>query len=139
MKIKTSELIGPALDWAVAMCEGSVTELVFDGSTYGFNLNGNPKVLAKGWAPSMSWHPSSNWSQGGPIIEREKLSISYFGDQSRFGQHSKTEQWWEARHPTHRTHSCRTVGFGTAPLIAGMRAYVASKIGDTIDVPEGLT
>jgi hypothetical protein len=135
--MKASELNGTALDWAVAKCEGAVTELVFDGITHGFRLDGTLKVLAKGWT-KLSWHPSTDWSQGGPIIERENLSISYWGNKSRFGQHSKPEQWWEARHPTHRTHSRRTVGYGPTPLIAAMRCLIASKLGDKIEIPEEL-
>ena len=53
MKVKVENLIGQALDWAVAKCQ---------------NINGwNPEVDFKDWpAPSYS----TDWSQGGPIIER---------------------------------------------------------------------
>lgn len=51
MKLKTSELTGAALDWAVAKCEGAV-----------------------GMNDRLAWYtPSTNWAQGGPIIEREKI------------------------------------------------------------------
>lgn len=119
MKIKTSELTGAALDWAVAKCEGG-TDFVFDGITWGFTLGGQQKVLAKGWAPSMSFCPSTNWAQGGPIIERELLLLRPYGLS------------WE----------CSMGGInwlkGTTPLTAAVRAYAASKLGDAVDVPEEL-
>lgn len=56
-KIKTSELTGVALDYAVAICEGG-ENFEFDGFTWGFQLHGKTKMLALGWAPSMSYRPS---------------------------------------------------------------------------------
>ena len=52
--MKTNELTGAALDWAVAQCE-------YFPVRYGFDDN----------CPEYS----TNWAQGGPIIEREKISV----------------------------------------------------------------
>ena len=121
--MKTTELTGTALDYAVAIAEGG-TDFGFDGITHGFKLNGRMKVLATGWALSMSYHPSTNWAQGGPIIEREKLDVFCSGNV------------WDAstgdRHPN-------VIKTGTTPLIAAMRCYVASKLGDEVEIPEELT
>lgn len=121
--MKTSELTGTALDYAVAIAEGG-TDFGFDGITHGFKLNGRMKVLATGWALTMSYHPSTNWAQGGPIIEREKLDVFCSGNV------------WDAstgdRHPN-------VIKTGTTPLIAAMRCYVASKLGDEVEIPEELT
>lgn len=106
MKIKTSELIGPALDWAVAKCEGDTECVQF-----------SPLASSKHY-----FAPSKKWSQGGPIIERERILIE---------PHSQTE--WCA------TYKCPDAVFdGPTPLIAAMRCYVASKLGDEVDVPEEL-
>ena len=148
MKIKTADLIGPAIDWAVAKCEG----LPLRRDPMGFKTGqqagwwvwgGEGQNEIVGHLKTRrnqhdGYSPSTNWSQGGPIIEREKLSASYWGDKSKFGQHSKPEQWWEARHPTHRTQSRRTVGFGPTPLIAAMRCYCCAKLGEYVDIPEEL-
>lgn len=53
--MRTSELIGTALDWAVAQCEGTLHD---DGTISDY------------------WQPSVDWEQGGSIIERERLSIT---------------------------------------------------------------
>jgi hypothetical protein len=118
--MKTSELTGVALDWAVAKCEGEVTDLIFDGITWGFKLDGELKVLSKGWAQSMIYLPSTNWSQGGPIIEREQIDIQCFPRKSG-------GVVWRTFHTD-----------GPTPLIAAMRCYVASKLGAEVDIPEEL-
>lgn len=131
MKVKTQDLTGIALDWAVAKCEGSVTELAFDGIAYGFKLDGNLKVLAKGWAPSMSWYPSSNWAQGGPIIEREEIGL-------RMNVPCSPGRTWEGRPSPLAKGAGGKFGYGPTPLIAAMRCLVASKLGEEVEIPESL-
>ena len=93
--MKTSELTDTALDWAVRQCEGR-----------------------QEW----KYTPSTDWSQGGPIIEREGISW-----------HCGNKSSWHA------------YGYGSAenfngptPLIAAMRCYVSSKLGDEVEIPEEL-
>lgn len=101
--MKTSELTGPALDWAVANCKGVAFDIAPDGY--------------------YTYKPSTNWSHGGPIIEREGIRL----------HRGVTGQWWAG--PEADPH--RPVD-GPTPLIAAMRCYVASRLGDTIDIPEEL-
>jgi hypothetical protein len=116
MKIKTSELAGPALDWAVAKCEGY--EARVRGATNGVQYIQAQHPLF-GWA---DWGPSTDWSQGGPIIEREEINTNIGGQ-------------WVATMVRPGT-SYR--GHGPTPLIAAMRCYVASKLGDEVEIPEEL-
>ena len=120
--MKTAELTGPALDWAVAAAK--LSRSFFSDSDI------------EAWA--LINKPSTNWCTGGPIIEGVGISNTYWGKRSRFGQSGKEDRFWEARHPSHRTQSRRTAGYGPTPLIAAMRCYVASKFGCEIDIPEGL-
>ncbi len=107
INIKTSELTGAALDWAVAKCEGAPEY-----------------VLNKPWRASELIEPySTDWSQGGPIIEREKITTCFDTCMPRWVGCD-----WDAR----------LTEFGPTPLIAAMRCYVASKLGDSVDVPEEL-
>ena len=117
MKIKTSELTSAALDWAVAKCEGK-------NPGYEYTLF-NPVVLV-GLDPSA---PSTDWAQGGPIIEREEINV----DVSETGTAPETK--WVAT----ITKGNEAWVHGPTPLIAAMRCYVASKLGDNIDIPEELT
>lgn len=122
--MKTSELTGAALDWAVAKCVG--IPLVFKGRkwpTDGAGKRCGPFVASLCWD---SYSPSTNWLHGGPIIEREKISLTPFPN------------YWEAQGAGvhYRDDALQT---GDNPLVAAMRCYVASKLGDTIDIPEELT
>ena len=107
MKTKTADLIGPALDWAVAKC-------IF-GQRYG----DNDLVLV-----ARRQRYSSEWAQGGPIIERGQVCLSWMNN---FGT-------WHAQIGDEAEFNA----YGPTPLIAAMRCYVASKLGDVVDVPDEL-
>ena len=119
MKIKTSELTGAALDWAVAKCEG--TDPVI--GTWGNHLYNERNM------PDYKF--STDWSQGGPIIERECITF-WTGDswQDEYGNFTSIKC---AKHPSSAQHYD-----GPTPLIAAMRCYVASKLGDECEVPDEL-
>ena len=110
MKVKTAELSGAALDWAVAKCEG-ITVTVWKGA------------VVDEWSNPVLYH--DDWAQGGPIIEREKIcpcpTSTFVGSA------------WSAT-----DLSGYVTQFGTTPLIAAMRCYVVSKLGDEVDVPDEL-
>ena len=72
------------------------------------------------------FHYSTDWAQGGPIIEREKMHSIHFCKQ---GETTKSWFYWTGQTPM----MC-----GPTPLIAAMRCYVTSKLGDEVDVPEEL-
>lgn len=122
--IKTSNLTGLTLDWAVAKCEN-------DSGYDEIDLIRSPMLgdyLSN--ERGQDYFPSSNWSQAGPIIEREFISLTAEATHS-FKQWS-AEIWPDYSKP------CTGTGTGPTPLIAAMRCYVASKLGDEIEVPEEL-
>ena len=121
MKIKTADLIGPTLDWAVAKCEGKNGVLHDDGITRCIVIASASGVY-KG-----TYQPSINWSLGGPIIERECLDVRVFAEH---GSPDGGPYWISERHPA--------VGHGPTPLIAAMRCLVAANLGDEVDVPDEL-
>ena len=121
-RMKTSELKGAALDWAVAKCEKLYC--------YADMENGPEK-----WAAFVDYDdnhvhvhytPSQSWGWGGPIIEREKIDLV-------FRPGDKLPGFWDS-YGANTPH-----GFSAdTPLIAAMRCFVASKLGDEVDVPEEL-
>jgi hypothetical protein len=114
MKIKTSELTGAALDWAVAECAGLITRChVWFIGQQGFVHDdaGIPVIYS----------PSTNWAQGGPIIEREKIRLEPCVEPDGWGGWMGRASW-----------------YGETPLIAAMRCYVASKLGYEVEVPDEL-
>ena len=117
MKIKTSDLIGPALDWAVAKCEDR--DMYFDEAGEG------PWFRDVG--PDCNSTDYGDWPLCGPIIEREKIELQF-------------EDEWCGRLPGvwSKTEDGFFYGYGPTPLIAAMRCYVALKLGDEIEIPEEL-
>ena len=117
--MKTSELSGAALDWAVAKC--AFPDLVW-GETIGLSAHARGLiVIPDRKTPDCYWQPSTNWAQGGAIIEREHICLMYYPTH------------WSALAETGQRHSR-----GATPLEAAMRCYVASKMGDEVHLPEGL-
>ncbi len=100
MKVKTSELSGAQLDWAVAKAIGE-------------------------YKPVAVPEYSTDWAQGGPIIERENLSLLM----CRWDEVDGALPVWQAT-----SYSGREVIDGPTPLIAAMRCYVASKLGEEVDM-----
>ena len=101
MKIKTQDLTGPALDLAVARA-------LYD---YDYKLQ------------LLFFNPSTDWAQGGPIIEREGILFARTNDGEMY------RAWIVRRNAS---------AIGPAHLIAAMRCYVASRLGDEVDIPEDL-
>lgn len=74
-----------------------------------------------------NWHPSTDWSQGGPIIEKEGIHLcweAYGGNHEWYAEHEKVndaQPKWRA-----------VTFYAATPLMAAMRAYVASKFGEEV-------
>lgn len=117
---KVSELEGVALDWAVAKCQGYFS---FEGQdpTYWESTSG-AKHFLKMREGGVHWTCSStSWSEGGPIIDKEKIDL----------QHSRdSDTWW--------AQSIGADEIGPTALVAAMRCYVASKLGEEVEVPDEL-
>ena len=136
MKIKTTELTGAALDWAVAKCEGILEPIhgepqprvVFYSDQWQryMRLNPPPQVYY-----TDRYEPSTDWSQGGPIIERERITINYDNlDGTGPCKAYYLSTLFEEEEGWHQ--------YGPTPMIAAMRCYVASKLGDEVEIPEEL-
>jgi hypothetical protein len=111
--MKTSELTGAALDWAVCEATGMLKAYTQFRSCKNF-------LKVYGVARNKHLHPSTDWAQGGPIIEREKIGLLPSGN-----------AYYERNGGTYYS-------YGPTPLIAAMRCYVASKLGDDINIPKEL-
>jgi hypothetical protein len=123
MKIKTAELVGRALDWVVATTLNPKAKDAYTGSMVRRPM-------------SYTARPSTDWAQGGPIIERECMTISALYAQKNPPSPEYAHGEWGAYIPC--GVNSEAAGRGPTPLIAAMRCFVASKLGDEVDVPEEL-
>lgn len=122
-----SELEGAELDAAVALAEGFRP----------YNFRKSHCLIVDQDDDVVTYEPSSDWEDGGPIIERERIAIFrprhdpdwHAGydicaiDESGGGGH------WHPR--MDMNHEMK----GPTPLVAAMRTFVASRFGDSVDIP----
>ncbi len=117
MKIKTQSLTLLQLDYAVAKANGDESRLLFEGDS-DQGITGMRFDLHYG-----KWSPSTQWDQAGPIIDLEDIHWG-FGTKdgnkvviaSKFGH-------------------CVKPLLGPTPLIAAMRCFVQSRLGDKVEIP----
>lgn len=124
---KISELEGALLDAAVAKGEG-----------WAYTVGGG-------------YSPSTDWAVGGPIIERDQIFLEPPSSEHHCGGSApgwKQFNFWRAT-VSARTRTWNTGpddlallvggrvgrGEGSTALVAAMRAYVASKFGEYVELP----
>lgn len=140
MKIKTVELTGPALDWAVERIE--IAKMLADGEH------------VKGWWVEEKQTNPSPYSTdclfGWPVIEREGIAIRKHssgtwyamlstdlgdGESAKWSKVKPGTRYGKLSYEVNRVQ-CRFEG--PISLIAAMRCFVASKLGDEVEVPDEL-
>ncbi|MBV1814503.1 DUF2591 domain-containing protein [Pseudomonas viridiflava] len=110
VEVKTADLVGAALDWAVAKVEGDKR---LQTTRRQFGLNVPVRVV-----PNYSTH----WNHIGPLIEKFRVSIIYSDETC------DPCAWTDSTAPWH----------GSTSLVAACRAIVASVLGETVSVPKEL-
>ena len=130
MKVKTADLIGPALDWAV----GTALELPVEiCQIFQYGRPNGKHYISIGETDKdgaeVDFEPSEEWSQGGPLIEREWLDITSWPNES-----DEEERWQCHQYDAPKPYQA----LGPTPLVAAMRCLVASRLGDEVDVPDEL-
>ena len=126
MKIKTSELSDMALCYTLCMIERP--DLTW-GETIGIH-HASRQIVVPSMPSPQRYSPYMNWASFGPIIDKLE------------GFHLKI--WLESKPDTKceahiHNYEGDWIAFGPTPLIAAMRTFVASRLGDEVDVPEALT
>ena len=146
MKVKVSEATGVQLDWMVAKCLtggeifqcGRIAHQVVLHSVGGTVA---PYFMKDSGVIRTAFEPSELWAQGGPIIEREGIATMPMGDDGEWL--AVTEPCVFDTTPDAREHSWEIGGLfahrDATPLIAAMRCFVSSKLGEEVEVPDELT
>jgi hypothetical protein len=124
MKVKTSTLTRAALNWAVAMAAGytDVQISAYEDQDTPDECFFRPGKVVDGieiCGSGLRWEPSTNWAHGGPIL----------------GKH------WKAISAVAIAWCLNNVAMQTddEPLLEfWMRCFVASVMGEEVDVPEEL-
>lgn len=126
MKVQVSEASGPVLCYLVCMVE--MSHLVW-GETIGLHAHSNQIIVPELPEPAC-YSPFMDWAQGGPILTREHISrtidhsglwIAYWTDGYTDGDEGK--KWMQC---------------DRSELVAGLRCFVVSKLGNEVEVPDEL-
>nr|WP_294974929.1 phage protein NinX family protein [uncultured Pseudomonas sp.] len=129
VEVKTADLSGVALDWAVAQAAGWVSArmvaIMVPSKTY-YEIH----------APSgLELRPSTDWCQCGPLIAKYQVALVPEAHDGHEGT-EMSERWYADIYygggQRYTTEHCDTA------LIAGCRAIVASAFGDTVKIPKEL-
>jgi len=124
VEVKTSELIGAALDWAVGYA-------VRSNHLGAGAWSGSREAWLADWSVQACYSPSTEWADGGPLIDKYQLDLTF----ERVG--------------LVYSYPCQDDGlpiikgevygsFGATHLIAACRAIVLDKLGETISIPSEL-
>lgn len=124
IEVKTADLAGEALGWAVGKAQG--LDVFLSPPEYS-----NPwRVFARYKATSIEYtkrcNPWEDWALGGPLIEKHMVSLHC---------PQSTDDVWAGWVITDKGEFCQA---GDSAPIAACRAIVAAKLGDTVQVPKEL-
>lgn len=145
MKVKTTELIGPALDYAVFIARG-MSYWTISGANWDTNHGYTDWVLSsKGvlethmfdgsrsraghWEVDRTYNPSTDDAWAGPIIDEMEIGTKRNAPCSPGCE-------WEASPSITAKGAGGKWGYGPTRKIAAMRCFVASKLGDEIELPK---
>lgn len=118
IEVRTADLAGEALGWAVGKAEGLDLQLVPPG------YNGVPwRVFAQYQGQAIKhtkrYNPWEDWALAGALVDKYRVCLDF-----KCGLWSALGDEWVA--------GCHT------PPIAICRAVVTTKLGDTVQVPKEL-
>lgn len=157
--MKTSELSGGALDWAVAECENNLWLAYENALLADRPVPPRPSEFLRDNNYSAAFAPSTDWAQGGPIIEREgistiKLEHEYGVDSEGYtttecipvfgavvGEYFDTDlqrnSYGESYGEIYYIGT-ELVTTGPTLLIAAMRCFVSMTLGNEVEIPKEL-
>jgi hypothetical protein len=118
VEVKTADLIGKQLDYAVAVVEGHP---LCEECMYGSDV----LIIGTGYGDLEGFSPSTRWIQCGPLIDKYDV---WFNSRDH---HERIAAWANTNTP-----SVKILGCGKSRLTAACRAIVQAKLGPMVSVPE---
>ncbi|KPM66856.1 hypothetical protein HB13667_07960 [Pseudomonas putida] len=124
IEVRVSNLVGAALDWAVAQVEGVETSWRYGRELVKVHDRGGIKLVE---SIRSIYSPSIDWSQGGPLVDKHHGGLHYEA-------HLADANFRYSSGPGRTGFWC----YGPTALIAFCRGLVKAKLGDTVQVPKEL-
>lgn len=131
MKIKVSGATNLHLNWLVAQCLGHTPDSYLNSAIVVKDVKGKATGIQIPGIRDYVWFaPATNWAQGGPIIEQNGLELSVHVIHNGVITSWASEKDWPS---TTEKSAC-----GPTPLVAAMRCFVVSHLGNEVEIPEEL-
>lgn len=124
IEVRVSNLVGAALDWAVAKVEQVDTSWRYGRELVQVHDRGGIKLIE---SIRSIYSPSTDWSQGGPLVDKHHGGLHYEA-------HLADANFRYSSGPSRTGFWC----YGPTALIAFCRGLVKAKLGDTVQVPKEL-
>lgn len=124
IEVKTADLAGEALGWAVGKAEG--LEVFLAPPEYGSPWRVFALYRAAATEHTKRYNPWEDWTLGGPLIEKHMVSLHC---------PQSTDDVWAGWVITDKGEFCQA---GDSATTSACRAIVAAKLGDIINVPKEL-
>lgn len=124
IEVKTADLVGEALGWAVGKAEG--LDVLLAPPIYGNPWRVFVRYTGEVTVRDVRYNPWEDWAIGGPLMQKHNVSLL-----------CPQPDWhyWAAW----ITDNGKDVAQGAdVPLPAACRAIVAHKLGDAVQVPKEL-
>lgn len=143
MKVNVNDAVGSVLDWMVGQCPGEWPVVIHMGRVY---LQEGPRKFVRTdgsvvelWQESELFSPSTNWGQGGPMLDKVGIDLG----RNLAASNVTSGHDFVARLDRTHKHPLNNTGWyaparGPTKLIAGIRCRVASALGYEVDVPDEL-
>lgn len=123
VEVSTTELVGCALDWAVACSLNGSPEFF---KAFGAGILGK-RILHEVIKGRVS--PSTNWAQGGPLRDEYRVALFNANGHGVVAVFGHDNEWLDIE-------ASAADAMGPTALIALCRAIVAAKMGDVVRVPK---
>ncbi|MFG0465584.1 DUF2591 domain-containing protein [Pseudomonas putida] len=124
IEVKTAELVGEALGWAMGKAEG--LDVFLAPPQYGNTWRVFARYRAIATEHDKRYNPWEDWALGGPMIEKHMVSLHC---------PQSTDDVWAGWVITDKGEFCQA---GDSATIAACRAIVSATLGDTVQVPKEL-
>ena len=124
--MRVADLQGEMLDfWVAKACQltdSSIVEVKVDGDVARILLSAGHRGIGNIW---FTFSPSTRWDYGGPIIDRENIGVCKNAEEAG--------GWCAAPGCLTTDEIIAGMQYGQTPLIAAMRCFVASKLGEEVE------
>lgn len=144
IEVKTADLVGEALGWAVGKAEGLNLELV--PPQYGNPWRVFARYQGQAIEHTKRFNPWEDWALGGQLIQKYQVSLSpptsavhrNFGYMDKRNGYYESGLWSSTIFGKERKHRRTAFHHPDNPLTVAMQAIVQFELGDTVQVPKEL-